>query len=116
MWLCVCWRVDYSADCNGNENSMKILDRYVLLTFLKNYLISFMVLIGLFIVLHLVFNFDELFEAQSKTGPTTGLGSFLTVLYIIWDYYFYQVFLIYAQLSGVIAVVAAAFTFVRFSR
>ena len=41
---------------------MKILDRYVLVTFLKNYLISFMVLVGLYILLDLVFNFDELIE------------------------------------------------------
>ena len=37
---------------------MKILDRYVLFTFIKNYLISFMVLIGLYIVMDMVFNFD----------------------------------------------------------
>ena len=96
---------------------MKILDRYVLLTFLKNYLISFMVLIGLYIVLDLVFNFDELIEVQTHGGGSSGGGaSFLHVLWVIWDYYFYQIFLIYAQLSGVIAVVAAAFTLVRLSR
>src|SRR5438477_3234790 len=96
---------------------MKILDRYVLLTFLKNYLISLMVLIGLYIVLDLVFNFDELFEVQTRSNVATGGGaSFLAVLYVIWDFYFYQLFRIYAQLSGVIAVVAAAFTLVRFAR
>ncbi|CAN5424045.1 hypothetical protein BH09PLA1_BH09PLA1_30130 [soil metagenome] len=97
---------------------MKILDRYVLISFLKNYLISFMVLVGLYIVLDLVFNFDELIEVQTHGGATGGGGgaSFLGVLYVIWDYYFYQIFLIYAQLSGVIAVVAAAFTLVRMSR
>jgi lipopolysaccharide export system permease protein len=95
---------------------VKILDRYVLLAFLKNYLISFMVLIGLYIVLDLVFNFDELIEGQTRNAAIGGLASFVSVLYVIWDYYFYQVFLIYAQLSGVIAVVAAAFTLVRLSR
>jgi len=95
---------------------MKILDRYVLLSFLKNYLISLMVLLGLYIVLDLVFNFDELIEVQTHGAGGGGGASFLSVLYVIWDYYFYQVFLIYAQLSGVIAVVAAAFTLVRLSR
>src|SRR3954451_22093892 len=95
---------------------MKILDRYVLISFLKNYLISFMVLVGLYIVLDLVFNFDELIEVQTHGAGGGGGASFLAVLYVIWDYYFYQVFLIYAQLSGVIAVVAASFTLVRMSR
>ena len=46
---------------------MKILDRYVLITFIKNYLISLMVLLGLYIVLDMVFNFDELAEAGQRT-------------------------------------------------
>src|SRR5262245_36915414 len=94
---------------------MKILDRYVLLTFVKNYLISLMVLIGLYVVLDLVFNFDELIEVQTR-GGAGGIESFLSVLYVIFDYYFYQIFMIYGQLSGMIAVVAAAFTLVRFAR
>src|SRR3954468_1414461 len=46
---------------------MKILDRYVLLTFIKNYLISLMVLLGLYVVLDMVFSFDELAETQTRT-------------------------------------------------
>src|SRR5882757_8135800 len=45
---------------------MKILDRYVLVAFIKNYLISLMVLLGLYIVLDMTFNFDELAEVQQK--------------------------------------------------
>src|SRR4051812_48321903 len=75
-----------------------------------------MVLVGLYIVLDLVFNFDELIEVQTHGAGGGGGASFLSVLYVIWDYYFYQIFLIYAQLSGVIAVVAASFTLVRMSR
>src|SRR3954465_8094072 len=45
---------------------MKILDRYVLIAFVKNYLISLMVLLGLYIVLDMTFNFDELAEVQQK--------------------------------------------------
>src|SRR5438105_15515623 len=88
------------------RNPMKILDRYVLVTFLKNYLISFMVLIGLYIVLDMVFNFDELAKVQSRTGPG-GVSSMLTLLRGIADYYFYQTFRIFVHLSGVIPVVAA---------
>ena len=56
---------------------MKILDRYVLSTFLKNYLISLRVLIGLYVVLDMVFNFDELAEVQSKTAGAGGVASVL---------------------------------------
>ncbi len=94
---------------------MKILDRYVLVSFLKNYLISFMVLIGLYIVLDMVFNFDELAELQSKTSAG-GVESVLMVLSAIGDYYFYQIFRIFIHLAGIIPIVAAAFTLIRLTR
>jgi lipopolysaccharide export system permease protein len=93
---------------------VKILNRYILLSFLKNYLISLLVLLGLYIVLHMVFQLDEVVEVGSVSqaaGQTTWelLGS-------IADFYFHQAFLFFVQLSGVIPVVAAAFTLVRMSR
>ena len=94
---------------------MKILDRYVLISFLKNYLISFMVLIGLYIVLDMVFNFDELAEVQARTSAG-GVASVLMLLRSIGDYYFFQTFKIFTHLSGIIPIVAAAFTLIRMSR
>ncbi|HMB96717.1 MAG TPA: LptF/LptG family permease, partial [Tepidisphaeraceae bacterium] len=90
---------------------MKILDRYVLWSFLRNYLISFMVLIGMYIVLDMVFNFDELVEIRSGVRLST-----LDVFFSIGDYYLFQSFLIFVHLSGVIPVVAVGFTFIRLSR
>ena len=58
---------------------MKILDRHVLLSFLRNYLISFMVLIGLYVVLDMVFNFDELAEYRAQT-PAGGIDAASRVL------------------------------------
>src|SRR5688572_31059464 len=49
---------------------MKILDRYVISTFVKNYLISFFVLVGMYVILDMVFNFDELVEVQERAGAT----------------------------------------------
>lgn len=95
---------------------MKILDRYVVWTFLKNYFISFFVLIGLYVTLDMVFNFDELVQVQEKAGTTGGLESALAVITAAADYYFYQIFYIFVVLSGMIPVVAAAFTLIRFSR
>jgi lipopolysaccharide export system permease protein len=91
---------------------MKILDRYVLRSFLWNYLISFMVLIGMYMVLHMVFNFDELVERGSGSSQLSTLDIITGII----DYYFYQSFLIFVHLSGIIPVVAAAFTLIRLSR
>jgi len=95
---------------------VKILDRYVLTTFLKNYLLSFMVLVGLYVVLDMLFNFDELMAPQAKEGAVSALQSVWGLLQNIGDYYFYQIFLVFVHLSGIIPVVAAAFTLMRFSR
>ncbi len=95
---------------------MKILDRYVVSMFLKNYLISLFVLIGMYITLDMVFNFDELVQVQDKGAGAGGLDSALLVIKAAASYYYYQVFYIFVQLSGMIPVVAAAFTLIRLSR
>jgi lipopolysaccharide export system permease protein len=94
---------------------MKILDRYVLVSFLKNYLIALMVLLGLYIVLDMVFNFDQLVDVKGMSAQQ-GLAGAMQIIGGIADYYFYQSFLIFAHLSGVIPVVAVAFTLIRLSR
>src|SRR5262245_3968472 len=74
-----------------------------------------MVLIGLYIVLDMVINFDELAEVQNRGGGG-GVESTLVLIRGLVDYYFYQSFLIFAHLSGVIPIVAAAFTLIRMQR
>ena len=94
---------------------MRIIDRYVFSSFLRNYLISFMVLIGMYVVLDMVFHFDELVDVDSAV-ETSALGNTLGMLVNIVDYYFFQSFLFFVHLSGIIPVVAAAFTLLRLSR
>jgi len=94
---------------------MKILDRYVLISFLKNYLISFVVLVGMYIVLDLVFNFDDLANPQNAVTDA-GVQSAWSLLRNILNYYFFKSFEFYVYLSGIIPVVAAAFTLIRLSR
>ena len=94
---------------------MRILDRYVLKSFLKNYFISLMVLVGMYIVLDMVFNFGDLVDIKSD-GEATALPRCLRPSRDIADYYSYQFFLIFEHLSGIIPVVAAAFTLLRLSR
>jgi lipopolysaccharide export system permease protein len=95
---------------------MKILDRYILVSFLKNYLISFMVLIGLYVVLDMVFNFDELAEYRDRADVGGGVAGVVSLMRAIGDYYFFQCFRIFAHLSGIIPIVAAAFTLIRLMR
>ena len=94
---------------------MRIIDRYVFSSFLRNYLISFMVLIGMYVVLDMVFHFDELVDVDA-TAEAGALANTLGMLWNILDYYFYQSFLFFVHLSGIIPVVAAAFTLLRLSR
>src|ERR1700689_3588030 len=92
---------------------MKILDRYVIVSFIKNYCISFMVLVGMYVVLDMVFNFNNLVDFQSQAGAVPPIFGILGDMA---DYYFYQCFLFFVHLSGIIPVVAAAFTLIRLSR
>lgn len=91
---------------------MKIIDRYVLWAFIKNYLISLMVLVGMYVAPDMVFNFGNL----TQSVPTTDTVTSWKLIQDIADFYFYKAFFFFVQLSGVIAVVAAAFTMLRLSR
>src|SRR5947209_14308120 len=98
---------------------MRILDRYVLKSFLKNYVISLAVLVGMYIALDMVFNFGDLVDVRSTTEGTAATSTVEVIGGIvrdISDYYFYQFFLIFEHMSGIIPVVAAAFTLLRLSR
>jgi lipopolysaccharide export system permease protein len=95
---------------------MKILDRYILSTFLKNYLISFMVLIGLYVVLDMVFNFDELAEYRQNVDAVGGVAGVVGLMQAIAGYYFFQCFRIFSHLAGIIPIVAVAFTLIRLMR
>jgi lipopolysaccharide export system permease protein len=94
---------------------MKLLDRYVLFLFLKNYLISLTVLIGMYVVMDMVLRFNDIVAVQKQVGGS-GIASVLATLEDVGNYYFYQCFMIFVQMSGIIPVVAAAFTLMRLSR
>lgn len=89
---------------------MRILDRYVTISFLKNYFLSFFVLIGMYIVLDMVFNFEDFATVKVKLGSTSAL-----VLYVA-EFYFYQILVYFVHLAGIIPLVAAAFTLMRMIR
>lgn len=86
---------------------LTILDRYVIRSFVVNYLISLAVLIGLYVIVDLFVNLDEFTERGIPV---------LQVLRNIGSYYGYNLFLYFAQLSGIITLVAASFTLARMQR
>ncbi len=86
---------------------MKTLDRYMLQNFLVNYFLSLFVLISLYVVLDLFVNLDEFTES--------GKG-IVAIAYEIGNYYFYNLPLYFAQLSGVITAFAACATLARMQR
>ncbi|HWL94542.1 MAG TPA: LptF/LptG family permease [Phycisphaerae bacterium] len=87
---------------------MKILDRYILRAFFINYLIGIGVLIGMYIILDLFVNLDEFTNLQSQTAVQTAAR--------ILDFYGHNLFLYFAQLAGVITLVAGCFTLGRLHR
>lgn len=87
---------------------IKTLDRYILRAFFTNYLIAMAVMIGLYVILDLFVNLDEFTSIKSDTRMQT--------IYKVVDYYGYNLLLYFAQLSGVILLIAGCFTFGRFLR
>ncbi len=86
---------------------MRILDRYVLTTFIVNYLLSLFVLVSLYVALDLFVNFDEFTEEGKPAGE---------VIASIADYYFFNLPLYFSQICGVITLFASCGTLVRLHR
>ena len=87
---------------------MKILDKYVIRSFLFGYLIAFLVLIGLRIIIDLFVNLDEFTE-----NPNLGI---IAVALNIVRYYGMQSTLYFRDFAGMITVVAAAFSLGKMTR
>jgi len=86
---------------------IRILDRYVLRLFFFNYGLSLFVMISLYITLDLFVNIDEFTENSPGLADLIGrVGSF----------YGYNLFLYFAQISGVITLFAGAITLARLQR
>ncbi len=92
---------------------MRILDRYIIKSFLVNYLLALGVLVGLFIVLDIVVNFDNFTSGASRVDPN---ASAMSVFLDIADFYGFQILVIFQQVSAAIPLLAAGFTMVRMTR
>lgn len=87
---------------------MKILDRYVAKNFLIGYAIAFCVLIGLRVIIDLFVGLDEFVENADQ--------GILKVLTFIGEYYGLHLAVYFRDFSGMITVVAAAFSLGRMIR
>ncbi|MDP6380775.1 MAG: LptF/LptG family permease [Phycisphaerae bacterium] len=91
---------------------MKVLDRYILCTFLFSFLVVFVALVGMAVTLDLVVNLDE-FTEEGASQTEHGLWHLLSS---VCEYYFYKMFEYFQQLSGSVLLVAAAITLARFNK
>jgi len=92
---------------------VKILDRYILKTFLVSLGIVMAALMGLSLILDMFFNVNKWLDLTSSPERT---GGFWALLANLADFYFYRMFDYYQMLASPALLVAAAATFVRFNR
>lgn len=92
--------------------SPKLLDRYVAREFLVSYLIAVVVVLALRVVLDLFVQFDEFVEAkEGQTAPSA-----FQIVGFIFSYYWPKLFEYFRDFSGMMILLAAAFSLVRMSR
>ena len=94
---------------------MKILDRYIIRNYLINCLLALAVMIGMYILLDIIVNFD-LFTRGSTYQHATAMQAFWGLLREITSFYLYRTLVIFAMISGIIPLLAAGFTMVRMTR
>jgi lipopolysaccharide export system permease protein len=91
---------------------MKILDRYILKTFLLSLLISVAALMGIVLILDLAINANKLLNLSTAARVTGFWPIFLGLV----DYYFYKMFDYFQWIASPAILVAAAASLVRLNR
>ena len=94
---------------------MKLLDRYIIRSFLANYLLALGVLLGTYILLDLIVNFN-LFAHGARYSSAAAWPAFLGLLKEIISFYMYRSLVIFQMIAGVIPLLAAGFTMFRMTR
>jgi lipopolysaccharide export system permease protein len=92
---------------------MKVLDRYILRTFLVSLAIAMATMMGISLVLDLFFNNVSQVWRSSPTGQAEG---FWTIVGNVADYSFYRIFMYFQLLAAPALQVAAAAAMVRLNR
>jgi len=94
---------------------MRILDRYIIRQYLINFVILLAVFMLLFIVVDMMFNFDEFLDAGRKNASVWG-GALPASVAAILDFYAPLSALLYVFFVGIIALGAMGFTLASFVR
>ena len=94
---------------------MRILDRYILKSFLVNYLLALCVLVGMYVLMDIIVNIQD-FAKGATVVTDTGNATAWDVACDMADYYLYQLPVIYQQIAGIVPLLAAGFTMVRMTR
>ncbi len=94
---------------------MKRMDRYIIWNFLVNYLLALSVLVGMYILLDIIVNFD-LFTRGASYIHSGLLSAAAGLLGEIVSFYMYRTLVIFQMMSGVIPLLAAGFTMIRMTR
>ncbi|HDY65539.1 MAG TPA: LptF/LptG family permease [Phycisphaerae bacterium] len=90
---------------------IKTLDRYIVRTFLQSLLMWFVVLMALRIVVHLFIKMDEFTENMEEFAQYGNPA--LILIGNIFRYYFFNSFVFFTEMGGVVIVAAAAFSVAR---
>ena len=91
---------------------MKILDRYILKTFLVSLVICLVAMMSLALLLDLFFNVNKFLDMQAEAKQ----AGFWTLLAGMGDYYFYKAFHYFQLLAAPAMLVSAAASMVRLNR
>ena len=91
---------------------MKILDRYVLKTYLASLLVVMAALMGIAVLLDMAVSVNKFLDLKAETGEM----GFWTLLGHMADYYFYKAFYYFQLWAALALLVAAAASMVRLSR
>jgi len=93
---------------------MRILDRYIIKSFLVNYLLALGVMVGMYVLLDLIVNVQDFARGVTAAGDPG--SSAWDIARDMADYYAFQVPVIFQQVSGAIPTLAAGFTMMRMTR
>lgn len=91
---------------------MKILDRYILKTYLASLLVVMAALMGIAVLLDMAVSVNKFLDLKAETGD----AGFWTMLGHMADYYFYQAFYYFQLWAALAVLVAAAASMVRLNR
>ncbi|HTV47292.1 MAG TPA: LptF/LptG family permease [Phycisphaerae bacterium] len=94
---------------------MKQIDLYIIRSFLVNCALALGVMIGMYVLLDLIVNFN-LFASDVAPQKMGAWEAFWSLVGQIMNFYMYRSLVIFQMVSGIIPLLAAGFTMVRMTR